>query len=79
MMYNKINKGKYMRLETEKNRKKREYFRTASWVIIIFQAAAIFWLLIRLDMDKFTAAVYAILLVVFSVVQLVLVIKSSEY
>ncbi|MGD9887422.1 MAG: hypothetical protein AB7T03_05640 [Bacilli bacterium] len=68
-----------MKLETQKHGKLRDRLRTMAWLVIVLQIVAIFWLLTDLGVDKFTAIIYACLLVVFSVIQLVLVIKSSDY
>ncbi|MGD9605520.1 MAG: hypothetical protein AB7V00_05150 [Bacilli bacterium] len=68
-----------MKLETQKHGKLREKLRAGAWIVIVIQAIAIYWFLTSLGVDKFTAAIDACLLVVFSVIQLVLVIKSSDY
>ena len=79
--YNEIEEGvgEDMKLETQKHGKLRDRLRTVAWLVIVLQIVAIFWLLTDLGVDKFTAIIYACLLVVFSVIQLVLVIKSSDY
>jgi hypothetical protein len=68
-----------MKLESNKQRKIRDRLRGIAWIVVALQASAMVWVLIDTGLDKFSSVVYALLLSVFSVIQMVLILKSSDY